>query len=79
MADSYVAHEPAFYRAMKAADPSISIRIPAGSNVVYEWLADFILRALAGAQYDALVWYNYPIRNPISDGAMLYQDRLPQT
>jgi hypothetical protein len=72
---SYVANEPAFYTAMKAVDPMISIAVPVGLGV-YDWLANFTLPVLAGAQYDAVVWHNYPLNDPISDGDTLYQDRV---
>lgn len=73
---SYGIYEPAFYQAMKSVDPEISIGIPVGTDVVYDWLANFTLPSLQGAKYDAIAWHNYPIRDPITDGATLYQDRV---
>jgi hypothetical protein len=70
---SYASYEPAFYDAMKARDPSIEIAIPVGVTD-YHYQADFDIPVLSGAKYDAVVWHNYPMRDPITDGATLYQD-----
>ena len=72
---SYVQYEPAFYNAMKAKDPSIKIAVPVGL-AIYSWQTLFDFPVLAGASYDAVVWHNYPMRDPITDGATLYQDRV---
>jgi hypothetical protein len=71
---SYAANEPAFYADMKAEDPTIQIGIPIGLGV-YNWLANFDLPAMAGASYDAVVYHNYPVSDPITDGATLYPER----
>lgn len=75
MGASYSAYEPAFYSAMKAVDPTIQIAIPA-SIVTFNWAQYFTLPALASASYDAIVFHNYPMQDPITDGATLYQDRV---
>jgi Concanavalin A-like lectin/glucanases superfamily len=73
--DSYVKYEPDFYKAMKAEDPAIKIGVPA-SLAIYSWQTGFTLPVLAGASYDAVIFHNYPMRDPITDGATLYQDRV---
>jgi hypothetical protein len=71
---SYSSFEPAFYAAMKAKDSSIQIGVPIGlANYIQ---AVFDLPVLAGASYDAVIWHNYPMEDPITDGATLYQDRV---
>jgi hypothetical protein len=72
---SYVKYEPAFYDAMKAKDSSISIAVPIG-GANYATQTNFDLPVLAGAKYDAIVYHNYPIRDPVSDGRTLYADRV---
>jgi Concanavalin A-like lectin/glucanases superfamily len=72
---SYLSYEPAFYTAMKAKDPSIKIAVPIGGSI-YSYQAGFDLPVLAGASYDAVVLHNYPMKDPISDGATLYRDRV---
>jgi hypothetical protein len=72
---SYVDFEPAFYSAMKAVDPAIEIGVPVGL-ATYSYQTGFDLQVLAEARYDAIVWHNYPVRDPISDGATLFQDRV---
>lgn len=72
---SYSTYEPAFYSAMKAVDPTIQIAVPASlSN--YGWAANFTLPVLAGASYDAIVFHNYPVHDPVTDGNTLYIDRV---
>jgi hypothetical protein len=73
--ESYARYEPAFYSAMKAEDPTIKIGVPI-SLAIYSWQTGFTLPVLAGASYDAVIWHNYPMRDPITDGATLYQDRV---
>jgi hypothetical protein len=73
--DSYVGYEPAFYKAMKAEDPTIKIAVPASLSI-YSYQTGFTLPVLAGASYDAVIFHNYPMRDPITDGATLYQDRV---
>jgi hypothetical protein len=72
---SYVTYEPAFYTAMKAKDPTINIAVPVGLSI-YSYQSGFDLPILAGASYDAVVWHNYPMLDPITDGDTLYQDRV---
>jgi hypothetical protein len=77
---SYVANEPAFYTGMKAAaaanpDSPIQIAIPAAISMAdTAWAEKFTLPAMAGAQYDAVVYHNYPIHDPTTDGDTLYPD-----
>lgn len=73
--DSYAKYEPAFYKAMKAEDPTIKIGVPI-SLAIYSWQTAFSLPVLAGASYDAVIYHNYPVKDPITDGATLYQDRV---
>jgi hypothetical protein len=73
--DSYARYEPAFYQAMKAEDPSIKIGVPI-SLAIYSWQAGFSLPVFTDASYDAVIFHNYPISDPITDGATLYQDRV---
>jgi hypothetical protein len=75
---SYQSFEPAFYTAMKAQDPSIQVGVPIGL-ADYDWQTNFDLPVLAGARYDAIVWHNYPIKDLITDGATLYNDRVAST
>ena len=72
---SYSSFEPAFYAAMKAVDPSIKIGVPVGLTD-YADQAVFDLPVMSGAKYDAIVWHNYPMQDPITDGATIYQDRV---
>ena len=72
---SYVAYEPAFYAAMKSKDPSIKIGVPIGLEH-YDVQSVFDLPVLAGASFDAAIWHSYPVKDPITDGATLYQDRV---
>ena len=74
---TYPVFEPAFYDAMKAVDPSIEIAIPVivgpfGHNSA----ANYEYPVLTGAKYDAVVLHPYPIQEPITDGATLYQERI---
>jgi Concanavalin A-like lectin/glucanases superfamily len=72
---SYGDYERTFYDAMKAKDSSILIGIPV-ADVVYSWIADWTLPAMQGAKYDAVVYHNYPMRDPITDGQTLYPERV---
>jgi hypothetical protein len=72
--ESYAENEAAFYKTMKGRDPSISIAVPIALGI-YDWL-NFSLSTLTGASYDAAVMHNYPVHDPVSDGATLYQDRV---
>jgi hypothetical protein len=72
---SYATYEAAFYADMRAQDSTIEIGIPVGLGV-YSWIEDWTLPAMANAQYDAVVYHNYPIVDPITDGDTLYQDRV---
>jgi hypothetical protein len=72
---SYSTYEPAFYNAMKAVDPTIEIAVPV-SLADYDWATEFTLPVLANAAYDAIVFHNYPLRDPITDGDTLYPDRV---
>lgn len=72
---SYLRYEPAFYNAIKAVDPESQIAVPIGlSN--YGWQTDFDLPVLESAKYDAVIFHNYPMIYPITDGSTLYQDRV---
>jgi Concanavalin A-like lectin/glucanases superfamily len=73
--DSYAKYEPAFYKAMKAEDPSIKIGVPVSLSI-YSYQAGFSLPVFNGASYDAVIFHNYPVHDPITDGATLYQDRV---
>ena len=72
---SYAGNEPAFYDAMKAVDPSILIAVPIGGSN-YNTQTNFDLPVLANAKYDGIVYHNYPIKDPITDGTTLYRDRV---
>lgn len=72
---SYVKYEPAFYDTMKDRDDSVSIAVPIGGTN-YATQTNFDLPVLAGAKYDAIVYHNYPIVDPVSDGSTLYSDRV---
>lgn len=72
---SYITYEPSFYREMKYKDPGIEIAVPIGL-ATYQWQVDFDLPVLEHAMYDAVVWHNYPMRDPITDGDTLYQERV---
>ncbi|MGO9338936.1 MAG: choice-of-anchor D domain-containing protein [Terracidiphilus sp.] len=72
---SYATYEPAFYTEMKAKDPSILIGVPIGLEH-FDIQSGFDLPVLAGASFDAVVWHNYPVKDPITDGATLYPDRV---
>ncbi len=73
--DSYARYEPAFYQAMKAEDPSIKIGVPVALSI-YSYQMGFTYPVLKNASYDAVIFHNYPINDPITDGATLYQDRV---
>lgn len=75
---SYATYESAFYQKMKAKDPTILVGIPV-ADTTYSWLQDWSLPAMAAASYDAIIWHNYPMKDPISDGFTLYQDRVAST
>jgi hypothetical protein len=72
---SYATYEPEFYTEMKAKDPTIKIAVPVDLSS-YQGQSGFDLPVLAGAEYDAVAWHNYPMKDPITDGATLYQDRV---
>jgi Concanavalin A-like lectin/glucanases superfamily len=71
---SYASYETAFYSRMKSQDSTISIGIPVADGV-YSWLVDWTLPAMQSATYDAVVYHNYPLRDPITDGQSLYPER----
>ena len=72
---SYVQNEPAFYDAIKAEDPESQVAVPIGLST-YNWQTFFDLPVLAQARYDAVIWHNYPMLYPVTDGDTLYQDRV---
>ncbi len=72
---SYAAYETVFYNQMKAQDPTIQIGIPVGLET-YGWQSSWDFPAMAQAKYDAVVYHNYPVRDPITDGDTLYGDRV---
>jgi Concanavalin A-like lectin/glucanases superfamily len=74
---TYTQYEPAFYKAMKSADPGIQIAVPsAGPNPGYDTLVQYQLPLLKQAMFDALVLHSYPLIDPITDGTTLYPDRV---
>jgi hypothetical protein len=73
---TYAKYEPAFYSSMKAVDPTIKIGIPIGINNVYAWIQTWSLPALASASYDAAVYHDYPVNDPVTDGSTLYPERI---
>jgi hypothetical protein len=75
---SYSMFEPAFYNDMKAVDPSIKIGIPVGVTS-YGSQTNFDFPVLNNAKYDAVIFHNYPMVDPITDGDTLYQDRVAST
>jgi hypothetical protein len=72
---NYAAYEAGFYTRMKRQDGTILIGIPVADGV-YSWLADWTLPAMKAAQYDAVVYHNYPMTDPITDGKTLYPERV---
>lgn len=72
----YGGFETAFYTAMKAVDPSIKIGIPIGINNVFGWIQNWSLPALSTASYDAVVYHDYPVNDPVTDGSTLYPERV---
>jgi len=60
---------------MKKKDNSILVGIPVADGV-YSWIADWTLPAMQSAKYDAVVYHNYPMRDPITDGQTLYPERV---
>jgi hypothetical protein len=72
---SYARYEPAFFKKMKSADPSILVGIPIAVGN-HDWLENFTFPAMKSAKFDAVIWHNYPTRNPVSDGSTLYNDRV---
>ena len=73
---TYAKYEPAFYSSMKTVDSTIKIGIPIGINNIYSWIQTWSLPALASASYDAAVYHDYPITDPVTDGGTLYPERL---
>ena len=71
---SYAQFEPAFYRALHVADPDAQVAVPFG-GATYAWQTGFDLPVLAHAAFDDVVWHNYPLIDPISDGSTLYYER----
>ena len=43
---------------------------------VYSWLVNWTLPAMLTAKYDAVVYHNYPMRDPITDENTLYPERV---
>jgi hypothetical protein len=72
---SYGAYETKFYNLMKRQDSNISIGIPVADGV-YSWLVNWTLPAMQDAKYDAVIYHNYPMTDPISDGKTLYPERV---
>lgn len=72
---SYASYEPAYYNTMKGKDPTIKIGVPVGLTS-YADQSVFDLPVMAHASYDAVIWHNYPMKDPITDGATVYQDRV---
>jgi hypothetical protein len=75
---SYGTYEAGFYDAMKKKDTTILIGIPVADGV-YSWLANWTLPAMRAAKYDAVVYHNYPVRDPVADGSTLYPERVAST
>jgi hypothetical protein len=73
---TYPQYEPGFYDAMKAVDPAIQVAVPATVTTSYNAMANYEYPVLLGAKYDAVAFHAYPVQDPISDGATLYQDRI---
>jgi hypothetical protein len=74
---TYSTYEPAFYKAMKVVDQSILIAVPsAGDHPGFNALAHYQVPLLKQAAFDALIFHSYPIKDPISDGATLYPERI---
>ena len=75
MGANYATYESSFYSRMMRQDQSILIGIPVADGV-YSWLANWTLPAMQSAKYDAVIYHNYPISDPITDGQTLYQERV---
>ena len=72
---NYASYEAGFYSRMKRQDQSILIGIPVADGV-YSWLANWTLPAMQSAKYDAVIYHNYPMSDPITDGQTLYPERV---
>jgi hypothetical protein len=72
---NYGTYEAGFYNRMKRQDRTILIGIPVADGV-YSWLANWTLPAMQTAKYDAVIYHNYPMTDPISDGKTLYPERV---
>ena len=75
MGANYASYEALFYSRMKRQDPTISIGIPVADGV-YSWLVNWTFPAMKAAKYDAVIYHNYPMSDPISDGKTLYPERV---
>ncbi len=73
---TYPANEPSFYTDMKAVDPSIQIAVPAAVTSSINAMKNYEFPTLLHAKYDAVAFHTYPIEDPVSDGATLYQERV---
>lgn len=74
---SYVTYEPAFYNAMKEVDPTIQIGVPViGISSSYNAMVNYELPVLTQAEFDVAVLHTYPVQDPPTDGATLYQERI---
>lgn len=72
---NYASYETGFYNRMKRQDGTILVGIPVADGV-YSWLENWTLPAMQAAQYDAVVYHNYPMTDPITDGKTLYPERV---
>jgi hypothetical protein len=72
---SYGSYETQFSTQMKKRDPSILVGIPVADGV-YSWLVNWTFPAMQTSQYDAVVYHNYPMTDPVTDGKTLYQERI---
>jgi hypothetical protein len=75
MGANYASYEAGFYDRMKRQAGGVLIGIPV-ADTVYSWLANWTLPAMQAAKYDAVIYHNYPMTDPISDGKTLYPERV---
>lgn len=73
---TYAQYEPPFYNAIKQVDSTVQIAVPWAEGL-YSWKQTWSLAgAGAGVLFDAVIFHDYPVVDPITDGATLYPERI---
>ncbi len=73
---TYAQYEPAFYNAIKGVDSTVQVAVPWAEGL-YSWKQTWSLAgAGAGVLFDAVIFHDYPVVDPITDGATLYPERI---